>query len=90
MTAPLPATGSISLALSVAVATALGLGAAVATATERASGDADTSTRLRQDTGSALVQLNGDPLASYVKTKPAKGKKIDFSSNTVKSYRAQL
>jgi subtilisin family serine protease len=42
------------------------------------------------DTGSALVQLNGDPLSTYVKTKPAPGKKVDFSSNTVKSYRAQL
>jgi hypothetical protein len=36
------------------------------------------------------VQLNGDPLSTYVKTKPAPGKKIDFSSDTVKSYRAQL
>jgi minor extracellular serine protease Vpr len=42
------------------------------------------------DTGSAIVQLNGDPLSTYVKTKPPQGKKIDFSSNTVKSYRAQL
>jgi minor extracellular serine protease Vpr len=42
------------------------------------------------DTGSALVALNGDPLSTYVKTKPAQGKKIDFSSSTVKSYRAQL
>src|SRR2546421_1761497 len=42
------------------------------------------------DTGSAIVQLNGDPLSTYVKTKPAPGKKIDFSNSTVKSYRAQL
>ena len=42
------------------------------------------------DTGSALVILNGAPLATYEKTRPAKGKKIDFSSSTVKSYRAQL
>jgi len=42
------------------------------------------------DTGSAIVQLNGDPLSTYVKTKPAPGKKIDLSSNTTKSYRAQL
>ena len=42
------------------------------------------------DTGSAIVQLKGDPLSTYVKTKPAPGKKIDFNSNTVKSYRAQL
>src|SRR2546430_11077793 len=42
------------------------------------------------DTGSAIVELNGGPLSTYVKTKPAPGKKIDFSSTTVKSYRAQL
>ena len=43
-----------------------------------------------QDTSTALVQLNGDPLATYTRTKPAQGKKIDFNSSTVKSYRAQL
>ena len=43
-----------------------------------------------QDTAAALVQLNGDPLSTYSKTKPAQGKKIDFNSNNVKSYRAQL
>lgn len=43
-----------------------------------------------QDTGTALVQLNGDPLSTYVKTKPARGKKIDFGNTTVKAYRAQL
>jgi minor extracellular serine protease Vpr len=42
------------------------------------------------DAGSALVQLNGAPLATSGRTKPAKGKKIDFSSSTVRSYRAQL
>src|SRR5712692_9403492 len=42
------------------------------------------------DKSSAIVELNGDPVLTYVKTKPAPGKKIDFSSNTVKSYRAQL
>ena len=42
------------------------------------------------DTGYALVQLNGDPLSTYVKTKPGPGKKIDFNNDTVKSYRAQL
>src|SRR5919205_550566 len=42
------------------------------------------------DSSRAIVQLNGDPLSTYVKTKPAPGKKIDFSSNTTKSYRAQL
>jgi minor extracellular serine protease Vpr len=42
------------------------------------------------DSSSAIVQLKGDPLSTYVKTKPAPGKKIDFSNNTTKSYRAQL
>ena len=42
------------------------------------------------DSSRAIVQLNGDPLSTYVKTKPAAGKKVDFSSNTTKSYRAQL
>src|SRR5215831_4398996 len=42
------------------------------------------------DTTSAIVQLNGDPLSTYVQTKPPKGKKIDFNNDTVKSYRAQL
>ena len=50
----------------------------------------DSATGPKADTGSALVQLNGAPLATYEKTKPPKGKKIDFSSNTVKAYRAQL
>jgi len=43
-----------------------------------------------QDASSAIVQLSGDPLSTYVKTHPAQGKKIDFNSATVKSYRAQL
>jgi minor extracellular serine protease Vpr len=42
------------------------------------------------DTSLALVQLKGDPLSTYVKTRPTQGRKIDFNSNTVKSYRAQL
>ncbi len=42
------------------------------------------------DTSSVIVQLKGDPVSTYPATKPAPGKKIDFNSNTVKSYRAQL
>jgi minor extracellular serine protease Vpr len=49
-----------------------------------------SNTGPRVDTTSAFVQLKGDPLSTYVKTKPPQGKKIDFNSNTVKSYRAQL
>ena len=44
----------------------------------------------RVDTEYALVQLIGDPLSTYTKTRPPQGKKVDFDSNTVKSYRAQL
>jgi minor extracellular serine protease Vpr len=62
-----------------------------ASAPLRAGQNADaTYTRATVDTSAALVQLNGDPLSTYVKTKPDKGKKIDFNSNTVKAYRAQL
>src|SRR5439155_7869727 len=49
-----------------------------------------TTSQAGVDKAYALVQLKGDPLATYVKTKPAQGKKIDFNSTTVKSYRAQL
>src|SRR5437870_7142412 len=42
------------------------------------------------DKSSVIVQLKGDPLSTNSSTKPAPGKKIDFNSNTVKSYRAQL
>jgi minor extracellular serine protease Vpr len=49
-----------------------------------------TGSNANVDTNYAIVQLKGDPLSTYVKTKPAPGKKIDFSSSTVKSYRAQL
>lgn len=38
----------------------------------------------------AVVQLVGAPLSTYSKTKPAPGKKINFSSSTTKSYRALL
>ncbi len=42
------------------------------------------------DRSSAIVQLKGDPLSTHSVTKPAAGKKIDFKSNAVRSYRAQL
>jgi minor extracellular serine protease Vpr len=40
--------------------------------------------------GYALVQLKGSPLSTYARTRPAQGKKIDFSSDAVKSRRALL
>ncbi len=42
------------------------------------------------DKQTALVELKGDPLSTSVNTRPAPGKKIDFNSSAVKSYRAQL
>src|SRR5437773_2631172 len=42
------------------------------------------------DISSVIVVLKGDPLSKNSSTKPAQGKKIDFNSTTVKSYRAQL
>jgi minor extracellular serine protease Vpr len=70
-----------------ALLSALVAGAAVAGSRTVSDGGTPAAT---VDTGSAIVQLNGDPLSTYVKTKPAPGKKIDFNSSTVKSYRAQL
>jgi len=69
-----------------AVLTALPLtaAAAVSNATDGSSAGATV------DTGYAIVQLQGDPLSTSAQTKPPKGKKIDFSSTTVKSYRALL
>src|SRR6266540_3337015 len=49
-----------------------------------------TSTGPAFDATSAIVQLKGDPLSTYVRTRPAPGKKVDFSSSTTRSYRAQL
>jgi minor extracellular serine protease Vpr len=49
-----------------------------------------TAQRPSQDVNYAVVVLKSDPLSTYSSTKPPKGKKIDFNSNTVKSYRAQL
>ncbi|MFI9816845.1 S8 family serine peptidase [Saccharothrix variisporea] len=50
----------------------------------------DKATQAGVDSTSALVQLKGDPLSTNARTKPAQGKKIDFSSSAVKSERAAL
>lgn len=42
------------------------------------------------DVSSAIIQLKGAPLSTYSATKPAPGRQIDFNSNVVRSYRAQL
>ena len=61
----------------------------LAPAAVAANSDASTP-KATQDTGYALVQLAGEPLSTYERTKPPKGKKVDFSSNTARAYRAQL
>jgi hypothetical protein len=42
------------------------------------------------DRSSAIVQLKGAPISTNPSTKPPHGRKIDFNSNSVRSYRAQL
>ncbi|HZG34229.1 MAG TPA: S8 family serine peptidase [Gaiellaceae bacterium] len=75
------------LFLGVSVAAAMLLLPLAATAGGPASDGGGAAT---VDAGSALVLLNGEPLATYERTQPAKGKKIEFSSAAVKSYRAHL
>jgi minor extracellular serine protease Vpr len=64
--------------------------AALAVAIPAYASNSDATPSGGTDTSSAIVVLKGDPLATYSKTKPAQGRKIDFDSNTVKAYRAQL
>ena len=80
---------NVFLVLSMLVISVMPLGSAFAANGGGNSTDG-TNNGPRVDTEYALVQLSGDPLSTYVKTKPPHGKKIDFNSNTVKSYRAQL
>jgi subtilisin family serine protease len=49
-----------------------------------------TAVRVTQDRDYALVQLDGEPLATYARTKPPAGKKVDFDKSSVKAYRARL
>lgn len=70
-----------------AVFSAISLAALPAQAAPRSEA---TGTRATQDNDYALVQLNGEPLSTYSKTKPPAGKKIDFDQGNVKAYRAQL
>ncbi len=77
--------------LAVMNAAALALGILLALPANAAGKISDAAvSRQTVDADYALVQLKGDPLATYSKTKPAHGKKIDFNSATVKSYRALL
>ena len=75
--------------LTLGVLMAVAMLATAATAGMRSQTDGGTTTP-SVDTGSALVVLKGEPLATSEKTKPAHGKTIDFGSTAVKSYRSQL
>jgi minor extracellular serine protease Vpr len=67
---------------------ALGVGGS---ATTRPNANADAFNQGPDvDRSGAIVQLKGDPISVHSATKPVAGKKIDFSSNTVRSVRAQL
>src|SRR5512132_4346544 len=72
-------------------ATGLGVIAFGVGGSPRPNANADSFTRgPAVDRSSAVVQLKGDPLSTSPRTKPAHGRKIDFKSNAVRSYRAQL
>jgi subtilisin family serine protease len=77
-------------ALRLAILACTAIAAVPALAASSNTSDGTQANRPTQDTSTAIVQLAGDPLSTYVKTHPAQGKKIDFNSNTVKAYRAQL
>jgi minor extracellular serine protease Vpr len=78
---------AIAFAAIVALVAAVPAGAA--SRASRANTDS-LSSRPTVDQAYALVQLKAAPLATSAKTKPAAGKKVDFSSSTTKSYRALL
>lgn len=50
----------------------------------------DAPGRAGVDSGSAVIQLASAPLTTSQRTRPAPGKKIDFSSDAVRSERARL
>jgi len=76
-------------ALAAALIGVLMLAAPAAAASPANSADSAT-TRPTVDKSYAIVQLKGAPLTTSTKTKPAAGRKVDFSSATTKAYRAQL
>ena len=76
-------------AMLVAALVAVLVAAAPVSAAPRSQTDSSAS-RPTVDKTVALVQLKGEPLSTYSKTRPTKGKKIDFSSAATKSYRALL
>jgi minor extracellular serine protease Vpr len=82
---------SLRAPLALALMACLAL-AAPASAARPAAGDSTDATVNRAELTRqyALVQLKGAPLSTSAKTRPSGGKRINFSSETTKSYRAQL
>lgn len=80
----------LRLALAVAMTAALIVGAPAAASRPASSAPSTSGGHATVDKAYALVELTGAPLATYEKTKPAPGKKVDFDSSTVKSYKAHL
>jgi len=78
-------------AIAFAAIAALIVAAPAGAAPRAARAGADTTvSRPTVDKVYALVQLAAAPLSTYSKTRPAAGKKVNFSSSTTKSYRALL
>jgi minor extracellular serine protease Vpr len=77
-------------AVATAVAFAAVPGSAAPGSAQGTNPRSDTAVAGGADTTSALVQLNGDPLSINPRTKPAPGKKVDYSSETTKAERARL
>lgn len=80
----------ISRLASLSLVGALTLTAGAATVSAAAPPDDSPSSRAAVDSAYALVQLSGDPLATAPGTRPAQGKKVDFTSRAVKNERARL
>lgn len=82
------ASTTLSIALSTAV---LGGGGGTSGGSTSPNASADNfNTGATVDTTSAIVQLKGAPVSTYTGTKPSPGRKINFKSTAVRSYRAQL
>ena len=78
---------SIRLALTAALAAAFIVAAPISASAPARSGAAAAPTVAK---AYALVQLKGAPLSTSAKTKPAHGKKVDYTSAATKAYKAQL
>ena len=73
-----------------ALSTALSTASSAAPAGSPSDPTTDASVGTSVDTSRAIVQLSLAPLSTNPRTKPAPGKKIDYSSTTTKSERARL